>query len=34
MTKEIALTFDDGPWGARTLWVHDELIKRQFQRLS
>ena len=29
MTKEIALTFDDGPWGARTLWVHDELIKRQ-----
>ncbi|WP_248536491.1 hypothetical protein [Lactococcus cremoris] len=25
MTKEIALTFDDGPWGIRTVRVLDEL---------
>ncbi|RZI48085.1 polysaccharide deacetylase family protein [Lactococcus kimchii] len=29
MTKEIALTFDDGPWGATTPRVLDILIKRK-----
>jgi peptidoglycan/xylan/chitin deacetylase (PgdA/CDA1 family) len=29
MTKEVALTFDDGPWGETTPRVLDELIKRQ-----
>ncbi|MDR2976424.1 MAG: polysaccharide deacetylase family protein [Streptococcaceae bacterium] len=27
--KEIALTFDDGPWGETTLQILDELIQRQ-----
>lgn len=29
MTKEIALTFDDGPWGTRTVRVLDELTNRK-----
>lgn len=29
MTKEIALTFDDGPWGIRTVRVLDELTNRK-----